>query len=247
MTRPYLLAGYAMPPIKRFVRSKRSVRITRTSTGYPMSPTAPRIATRLSWVFAGAGSTTNRSMSLSLVICPVAADPNRMILSGRATVRTRRTTSFSSVSSTFIQLNHTQSRSQLHEKTFARALLDLSGAPSRHHFTEGVLESLHLFGEADGEAHVRGPHRPPAPDIHFLGLQREDDFPNGALHIDHEAVRLAGHVAEVVLFQEAVGFLAHVADKLAPFRNHVFRLQAGAGGAHARDRHHAGAEPAEFP
>src|ERR1039458_3495263 len=102
MTRPYLFAGYAMPPIKRFVRSKRSVRITRTSTGYPMSPTAPRIATRLSWVFAGAGSTTNRSMSLSLVICPVAADPNRMILSGRATVRTRRTTSFSSVSSTVI-------------------------------------------------------------------------------------------------------------------------------------------------
>src|ERR1022692_2411574 len=35
----------------------------------------------------------------------------------------------------------------------------------RHHFTEGVLESLHLFGEADGEAHVRGPHRPPSPDI----------------------------------------------------------------------------------
>src|ERR1039457_3168463 len=116
MTRPYLLAGYAMPPIKRFVRSKRSVRITRTSTGYPMSPTAPRIATRLSWVFADAGSTTNRSMSLSLVICPVAADPNRMILSGRATVRTRRTTSFSSVSSTFIQFHHTQSRPQLHER-----------------------------------------------------------------------------------------------------------------------------------
>src|ERR1017187_1955495 len=72
-------------------------------------------------MLASAGSTTNRSMSLSLVICPVAADPNRMILSGRATVRTRRTTSFSSVSSTFIQFHHTQSRSQLHEKTLARA------------------------------------------------------------------------------------------------------------------------------
>src|ERR1035438_9526195 len=131
MTRPYLLAGYAMPPIKRFVRSKRSVRITMTSTGYPMSPTAPRIATRLSWVFAGAGSTTNRSMSLSLVICPVAADPNRMILSGRATVRTRRTTSFSSVSSTFIQFHHTQSCPQLHERSLA-GMLDEAQALRAH-------------------------------------------------------------------------------------------------------------------
>src|ERR1017187_8839104 len=39
-------------------------------------------------------------MSLSLVIWPVAADPNRVILSGRATVRTRRTTPFSNASST---------------------------------------------------------------------------------------------------------------------------------------------------
>src|ERR1017187_10262621 len=101
---------------------------------------------------------------------------------------------------------------------------------SRHHFTEGVLESLHLLGEADGEAHVRGPHRPPSPDIHFLGFQREDDFPDRGLHVDHEAVRLARHVAEVVLVQKAVGFLAHVADKLAALPNHVFRLQAGAGG-----------------
>src|SRR5665647_1660399 len=65
---------------------------------------------------------TNRSMSLSLVICPVAADPNRMILSGRATVRTRRTTSFSSVSSTFIQFHHTQSRRQLHDRISSRGL-----------------------------------------------------------------------------------------------------------------------------
>src|ERR1019366_10757259 len=89
---------------------------------------------------------------------------------------------------------------------------------SRHHFAEGVLESLHLFGEADRDSHVRGPHRPASPDIDLFGLQREDDFPDGALHVDHEAVRFAGHVAEVVLLQEAVGFLAHVADKLAPFR-----------------------------
>src|ERR1039458_652215 len=69
----------------------------------------------------------------------------------------------------------------------------------RHHFAEGLLESLHLFGEADGEAHVRGPHRPPPPYIDLLGLQREDNFPDWALHVDHEAVRLAGHVTEVVL------------------------------------------------
>src|ERR1017187_8573943 len=74
-------------------------------------------------MLASAGSTTNRSMSLSLVILPVAADPNRMILSGRATVRTRRTTSFSSVSSTFIQFHHTQSRLQLHETTSSRDLV----------------------------------------------------------------------------------------------------------------------------
>jgi hypothetical protein len=37
-----------------------------------------------------------------------------MILSGRATVRTRRTTSFSSVSSTPIQSHHAQSRPGLH-------------------------------------------------------------------------------------------------------------------------------------
>src|ERR1035438_5538324 len=62
-------------------------------------------------------------MSLSLVICPVAADPNRMILSGLATVRTRRTTSFSSVSSTFIQFHHTQSRRQMHERISSRDLV----------------------------------------------------------------------------------------------------------------------------
>src|ERR1039457_6417753 len=66
-------------------------------------------------VLAGSGSTTSRSRSLSSVIWPVAADPNRMILSGRATVSTRRTTSLSSVSSTFIQFHHTQSRPRLHE------------------------------------------------------------------------------------------------------------------------------------
>ncbi len=49
------------------------------------------------------------------VIWPVAADPNRMIRSGRATVRTRRTTSSSSVSSTVIQFHHTQSYHRLHE------------------------------------------------------------------------------------------------------------------------------------
>src|SRR5665213_550569 len=38
----------------------------------------------------GAGSKFNRSISLSFVISPVVAEPNRMILSGRATVRMRR-------------------------------------------------------------------------------------------------------------------------------------------------------------
>src|SRR5258708_35719757 len=49
------------------------------------------------------------------VIWPVAADPNRLIRSGRATGRTRRTTSSSSVSSTVIQFHHTQSYHRLHE------------------------------------------------------------------------------------------------------------------------------------
>src|SRR5271157_5303288 len=47
-------------------------------------------------------------MSLSLVICPVAAEPNKMILSGRATERTRRTISFSNVSSTPIRFHDTR-------------------------------------------------------------------------------------------------------------------------------------------
>src|ERR1017187_8168526 len=99
-----------------FVSSKRSLDITMTSTGYCTSPSARRMLTLRSRVLAGSGSTTSRSRSLSSVIWPVAADPNRMILSGRATVSTRRTTSLSSVSSTFIQFHHTQSRPRLHER-----------------------------------------------------------------------------------------------------------------------------------
>src|ERR1035441_7149781 len=89
-----------------------------------------------------------------------------------------------------------RARPGLMASTRGYQLLDMSGAPSCHHFTESLLESLHLLGEADGEAHVRGPHRPPSPDIHFLGLQREDDFPDRAPHVDHEAVRLARHIAD---------------------------------------------------
>src|SRR5450759_647119 len=118
---------------------------------------------------------------------------------------------------------------------------------SRHHLAEGVLEFFHLFGQADGDAHVGGPDRPGAPDVDLFLSQCADNFPDRALHVDHEAVRLAGHIAEVVLFQKAIGCLAHVGDIFAPLRNHVLRLQAGAGGSHARDRHHAGAEPAELP
>src|SRR5271157_4583986 len=97
-----------------FVSSKRSLDITMTSTGYCTSPSARRILTLLSRVLAGSGSTTSRSMSLSLVIWPVTADPNRMILSGLATARTRRTTSVSNISSTPIRFHHTQSRPGLH-------------------------------------------------------------------------------------------------------------------------------------
>src|ERR1035441_10990458 len=86
-------------------------------------------------------------MSLSLVICPVAADPNRMILSGRATVRTRRTTSFSSVSSTFIQFHHTQSCPQLHERSLA-GMLDEAQALRAH----GADVAIGYFE----------PHAPPA-------------------------------------------------------------------------------------
>src|ERR1039458_6357221 len=64
-------------------------------------------------MFARAGSTTRRSMSLSLVIWPVAAEPNRMILSGRATERTRRTISFSNVSSTPIRFHDTRYRARV--------------------------------------------------------------------------------------------------------------------------------------
>jgi len=56
--------------------------------------------TLLSWVLASSGSTISRSTSLSFVISPAAAETNRMILSGRATGGTRRTISFSRVSST---------------------------------------------------------------------------------------------------------------------------------------------------
>ena len=48
----------------------------------------------------GVGATMSRSMSLSFVISPVAAEPNRIILSGRATLNTRRTISLSKLSLT---------------------------------------------------------------------------------------------------------------------------------------------------
>src|ERR1039457_2988102 len=94
-----------MPPTMFFVASNRSEEMILTSTGKRTSPIASVIATLSSWRFSAVGSTIKMSISLSFVIWPVAADPNRMILSGFATASTRRTTSFSTSSSTPIRFN----------------------------------------------------------------------------------------------------------------------------------------------
>src|ERR1035441_6717931 len=93
-----------MPPMMFFVASNRSEAMIFTSTGKLTSPIASEMATLSSWRFLGAGSTIKRSISLSLVIWPVTADPNSMIFSGRVTVKTRRTISRRSISSTAIPL-----------------------------------------------------------------------------------------------------------------------------------------------
>src|ERR1039458_105307 len=89
-----------------FVASNRSEAMIFTSTGKLTSPIASEMKTLSSWRFLGAGSTISRSMSLSLVIWPLAAEPNKIILCGRAARQTRLTISIKIVSSTPIRSYH---------------------------------------------------------------------------------------------------------------------------------------------
>src|ERR1017187_7830011 len=59
-------------------------------------------------------------MSLAFVICPVAVEPNRMILSGCATERTRCTISSTNVSSTPIRSHNTRYWPRLHSAPYQR-------------------------------------------------------------------------------------------------------------------------------
>src|SRR5262249_55586417 len=109
---------------------------------------------------------------------------------------------------------------------------------SRHHFDKGGLKLVHLILRTHAHSNVSRPGRPSPADVDLFGTQTADHFLRIALYVDHEAIRDALNVAEVLLFQEVKDILADIRDDLAAFRNEILYLQARAGCSHARDRHH---------
>src|SRR5215470_7100419 len=78
-----------------------------------------------------------------------------------------------------------------------------------HHLTKGRLKFLHLCSCAHGNANVRGPHWPGAPDKDIADSHRIDDFFGRTLGVQHEAIRSGWRVAVAAAIEESEGIGTH--------------------------------------
>src|SRR5712691_3386348 len=86
---------------------------------------------------------------------------------------------------------------------------------------EGFLEGIHFRLRADGDAGVRWPDGPDAPDEHIAGSHGIDYFLCGALGVEHETVRFGGNVGIVLAVEPLESFLADGGVQLLSFCNEM--------------------------